>query len=473
MTTTANNPLYNRPTYAPKRTARKAMTPAEAADEMLKRQEASQATQTTQTTSPKPDYSSIGAQVAGDTAVNYLTSSGAEAGAGALGSAGLGAAGGGSALGATMAGSGTAAGAGAVTSAAGMTTIPAGMAVPAGYTAVGSAASGGTVIAPAAGASTAGAGLGTAAATGGIAAAVIAQLYSTYLGEKAAQKKLKQGHGQTTQGWIDRGNAWFTPFHGIHEEYGDKLGMGFMNSDTANNIYGALNPLNPAAPLAALKLAGIDTFSGKDKDQTYRDNVRKNWQSTGVLDKDFNLTLADGNKFDVGKDGSIQNYNVDFNKEGIGDVVAMANPLAAIMSGGSEKLTSDFAGYLTNAALSSGDAKANIRKVYEDAGIDWEIAHGIISEMEKQKDKFGNVLSKERADAYRNGLDEFFEMNAYAGKNKIPTKKSGEGNSQVAPVNNPPAVAASPKEPSPPPKLSEEKKEEEKKKTNPLFKRPK
>lgn len=108
---------------------------------------------------------------------------------------------------------------------------------------------------------------------------------------------------------------------------------------------------------------------GKSKDQQGRDKNRKSLQELGLYDKDFNITLSDGTKVNMGGDGSIKNYNVDFNKQGIGDVVALVNPLAFLVANGDQKRANDLAGELTNAIYSSKDPRAEAKRIYESLGV--------------------------------------------------------------------------------------------------------
>jgi hypothetical protein len=110
--------------------------------------------------------------------------------------------------------------------------------------------------------------------------------------------------------------------------------------------------------------------SGKGKDQLARDEYRSQLQESKFIDDKYNWTTADGKAYDMGLDGSKANYNVDFAKEGMGDVVGGVNPLSALMlADGTDKQRSDLTGQLANAAVSSGDTTANIMKQYADAGF--------------------------------------------------------------------------------------------------------
>lgn len=51
--------------------------------------------------------------------------------------------------------------------------------------------------------------------------------------------------------------------------------------------------------------------SGKSDDQLLRDDFRGSLKQSGIADEDYNVTLADGTKFDIGKDGKASLLNID------------------------------------------------------------------------------------------------------------------------------------------------------------------
>ena len=81
----------------------------------------------------------------------------------------------------------------------------------------------------------------------------------------------------------------------------------------------------------------------------------------------------------------------------------MLNPLGSIIAGGSGKIGSDFTGYLTNAAQSSGDAQSNARAFYDKMGINKEMAQQILNELVSK-----NKLSAADRQAYEGGLNTVF-----------------------------------------------------------------
>lgn len=157
--------------------------------------------------------------------------------------------------------------------------------------------------------------------------------------------------------------------------------------------------------------------SGKHEDQNRRDDVRANLQQSGLLDNNYNLKLANGGLFDIGKDGGPRAeyggrrpYELDFSggaKPYQGDTIAAVNPLAEIVTNGDDKLRSDFAGYFTNAAMSNaGDvnaARQNALAFYKQAGLDANKATSAINQLEQ-----AGKITKDEANVYRAGIGQVF-----------------------------------------------------------------
>lgn len=219
-----------------------------------------------------------------------------------------------------------------------------------------------------------------------------------------------------------------------------------------NPLTGLKEGIDAAGPLNAVPVLGQLPWiagalgamfgSGKDKDQHMRDQVREELKSTGFLNPDFTLTLPNGESFDWGKDGNARlpnegidpltgkdwrhYYDVDWSKEKAGGVVAAANPLAAAFARGDKKLTRDFAGYIANSAMASGDPLKGIHGFIEKAGLDHDKLYGVIHLMSEGQ---GGDLDDDLADAYKNGLDQLYGVGAYKGKGSqlgTPDIKPGE-----------------------------------------------
>lgn len=158
---------------------------------------------------------------------------------------------------------------------------------------------------------------------------------------------------------------------------------------------------------------------GKNKDQVARDSMREGLQTMGVLDDKFGLGLADGSRFDMSRDGGAtlsstdgsarKPYEVDLADQRASEVVGWVNPLAHALAGDNEKIKTDLAGYLTNAALSNAttrdEARANVMKFYQDSSVnpaelvtvfDAGVAEGRVSE--------------DTGVAYINGLSELYSQ---------------------------------------------------------------
>jgi hypothetical protein len=130
-------------------------------------------------------------------------------------------------------------------------------------------------------------------------------------------------------------------------------------------------------------IAGCFKKSGKHKDQVARDQVRAFLQDGGLLSKDWEVALKNGGRYSIGADGNdrLMNldgttrraYEVDFTDPRAGEIVSLAAPIVVVLLGGRGKLTDDFTGYLTNAALSNAlsvnEAKENIRAIFQGMGL--------------------------------------------------------------------------------------------------------
>lgn len=235
----------------------------------------------------------------------------------------------------------------------------------------------------------------------------------------------------------------------------------------------AAGPLNFVPVLGQLPwiagALGAQFGSGKDKDQHMRDQVREELVKTGFLNPDFTLDLGNGETLDFGKDGNARlpnegadpltgqdwrhYYDVDWSKEGAGGIVAAVNPLAAAFARGDKKLTRDFAGYLTNAAMKSDNPLEAIQGFIEKAGMDHDKIYGLIHLMSKSQ---GGNLDDSLADAYKNGLDQLYGVGAYEGKGGQfgnPDIRPGEKSDGGQKPQSMPAMPVKP-DPSVDPKMS-------------------
>lgn len=131
--------------------------------------------------------------------------------------------------------------------------------------------------------------------------------------------------------------------------------------------------------------------AGKHKDQKVRDSVRDMLQQAGVLNGDYQVRLADGSSYDIGKDGGPRDefggrrpYEIDYNNPMTAQTIAWVDPLVALFSQGNSKVHTDFVGYFTNAALSNAkdlnDVRNNVNALVSQFGISNEqLANAIAS----------------------------------------------------------------------------------------------
>lgn len=151
----------------------------------------------------------------------------------------------------------------------------------------------------------------------------------------------------------------------------------------------------------------------KDKDQLGRDAVRSKLKGAGIIGDNYQLTRADGSTFDIGKDGDamLKNaagqerryFDVDFNDANAASVVGAVDPLAAIISGGDEKLRNDYAGYFANYVLGGGDPQANVQRLYEQFGMNKDTAWEGINQLESK-----GRIDQQMGHVFRNGLNNVF-----------------------------------------------------------------
>lgn len=167
-------------------------------------------------------------------------------------------------------------------------------------------------------------------------------------------------------------------------------------------------------------VGGLNKKTGKDKDQQNRDEYRKVLQNAGIYDKDFNLTLSDGTRVNMGLDGGTKNYNVDFSQKGIGDIVALANPFAQIVTRGDPKLSSDLAGEITNAIKGSKDPAGEVRALFQKAGISKEAALQAISQLQgdpQAKQVWSNTINQLGLQSAQGGQGGSINMSSF----RMPT----------------------------------------------------
>lgn len=160
--------------------------------------------------------------------------------------------------------------------------------------------------------------------------------------------------------------------------------------------------------------------SGKGEDQVYRDSLRKILRDRNVIDQNWSIGLADGRRYDIGKDADtkvngLHPFDVDFSQATAGQDVGYLQPLAAILSQGNQKGSSDFTGYFVNAARSGGDPIKNMVSLYNQHGLNATSALERINNLEAM-----GLIDKSKADAYRGGIGQLKAAWGSIGKTETP-----------------------------------------------------
>lgn len=226
---------------------------------------------------------------------------------------------------------------------------------------------GGTAGAGTAGAGTAGAGAGAGtAATGSTLSSIGSVALPVAIGAAAASTAWESGMKDILRG---RGNR-------------------------ADYINQAANLATGFVPNLALNLMGKPSIgrkmtSGKSDAQLLRDDFRGKLKETGVADEDYNVTLASGEKYNIGKDGKAKLTNIDQKTNRRTWDVDFANPLAkyavniidpkvrSVYTAEADAAgipVEQYTGMLVNAATSNAkteqDVLANINAMLGKSGID-------------------------------------------------------------------------------------------------------
>lgn len=354
---------------------------------------------------------------------------------------------------------------------AGAYAIPAGTAVPAGFTAVGTGANGGLIVASnssilggsaaagsagaGAGAAATGTGAATTATTGGGAtvtgtlsavapylAAIIAA-YAAYQSAKS-RNKLKSGYGTN----LTDDELRQTSIPGFTSKYAPPgAEQGFMRH---------INPLTGGPAAMVDKLVWGSTKSGG---QIYRDRVRKFMTKQGILDPEYNLDLGNGQKFNFGADGGARlknfegggerRYNeIDTTNKNINtaELTSLLMPVgwsAAMSSGDFKEGTRDaITSYMVNAAMQGAktneDAFRNARALAAKFGFNTENSTQYVDELKKQgmidSDQDYNIF-KTKAAYLAAPTDPKADQNAaYQANLKAYLSQAGFGGAPAAPV---------------------------------------
>lgn len=132
--------------------------------------------------------------------------------------------------------------------------------------------------------------------------------------------------------------------------------------------------------------------AGKHKDQKMRDSVRDLLIQGGILNSDYQLQLADGSLYDMGKDGGPRAefggrrpYEIDYSNPLAQYTIGWMDPIIALLAQGNTKIQTDFVGYFTNAILSNAkdlnDVSANVELFLSKFGLTNEQLANAVSQM--------------------------------------------------------------------------------------------
>ena len=123
-------------------------------------------------------------------------------------------------------------------------------------------------------------------------------------------------------------NAWETGMKDIVRGKGDRAD--WTNQLANMTPYGAV--ANIGLRLLGKRSIGAMMKSGKSGAQNLRDDFRGDLKESGVADKDYMVTLADGSKFNIGLDGKTKYKNTDEKTTRNAWDVDWSNPLAKLAS---------------------------------------------------------------------------------------------------------------------------------------------
>jgi hypothetical protein len=123
-------------------------------------------------------------------------------------------------------------------------------------------------------------------------------------------------------------NAWETGMKDIVRGRGDRADW----TNQAANMTGIGQIANIGLRLMGKRSIGAMMKSGKSGAQQIRDDFRGDLKESGVADKEYNVTLADGSKFNIGLDGKTKYKNIDEKTTRNAWDVDWSNPLAKLAS---------------------------------------------------------------------------------------------------------------------------------------------
>lgn len=187
--------------------------------------------------------------------------------------------------------------------------------------------------------------------------------------------------------------GWAGAAYSLYEIFSGKLDpQGAALSGAAAGAYIGSAIMPGVGTIVGAALGGVGGFlsgmfkSGKSVEQKERDAIRKELLSSGIIDSNWNIALANGAMFDLGKDGGARLKNKDGGERKYTEldmynplseqIEGVAAPLAQALCGNNSRLAREFSAYFTNASLSNTDsiegALLNMQAIYNRFGIPLE-----------------------------------------------------------------------------------------------------
>lgn len=217
------------------------------------------------------------------------------------------------------------------------------------------------------------------------------------------------------------------------------LGAGAgLGGAAAGMMYGA-----PAGPMGMLIGAGVGLAAGylgskfgshKGKAQFMRDNIRGVLQKNNVLDENYQGTLADGSKYDFGKDGKSLKWSeidkiVERQPKAWNAAVPAADALAASYGFVGQKASDIAAWYAKGAVSNAADdptvARANMQHFAKQQGITMDL---ITQKLNQAKEE--NRINQTQYDYYMRGANDLLggqPTNAKSNQTTTPIARPKKG----------------------------------------------
>lgn len=226
------------------------------------------------------------------------------------------------------------------------------------------------------------------------------------LGKIAAPIGAIYGGYKLSQGLLGSGNDYRDPKGGAMAGATAGAGIGSMILPGVGTLIGGL--------IGALSGAGLEmTGGGKSKDQLIRDKQREAWRKAGLVDggeggKGALLKLGNGREFDLGLDGSSwagKSDKFDYQNPLNQQAIKWLDGASLLLSGGNEKIASDWTRALANNFTNNGAAdvnelRDNTYELYKKIGMS---PSQVIAELDKMR---GTKISDEKYQVLVQGINE-------------------------------------------------------------------